>query len=162
MEKIKFDEISEWIKNKKNSNQNNKIILITGGAGFIGVNLTIELLKNNNNYIVCIDNLLVSDDKYINDLILLDDRYKFIKWNVCEIFQLDCVDEIYHLASIASPDKYKKYSIETIMVNFIGTKNMLDLAIKNNSKLLFTSTSEIYGDPLVHPQPEEYWVMLIL
>jgi UDP-glucuronate decarboxylase len=61
------------------------------------------------------------------------------------------------LASIASPDKYKKYPIETIMVNFQGTKNILDLAKVHNAKILFTSTSEVYGEPLVHPQPEEYY-----
>ena len=67
------------------------------------------------------------------------------------------IDEIYHLACIASPDKYKKYSIETLVTSFTGTKNILDLAKKHNAKILFTSTSEVYGDPLVHPQPEEYF-----
>jgi len=67
------------------------------------------------------------------------------------------VDEIYHLACIASPPKYKEYSIETLMTSFVGTKNVLDLANRYGAKVLFTSTSEVYGDPLVHPQPEEYF-----
>jgi UDP-glucuronate decarboxylase len=67
------------------------------------------------------------------------------------------IDEIYHLASIASPPKYKKYPIETLNVNVLGTKNMLDLAVKNGAKFLLTSTSEVYGDPLEHPQKESYF-----
>lgn len=151
-----FVQLCEWIEIKKKLNY--KIILITGCAGFIGVNLTIKLLEDINNCIICADNLIVSTDNYIKQIISTSqDRCKFILWNVCEYNELLNINEIYHLASIASPDKYKKYSIETIMVNFIGTKNMLDLAVKNKCKILFTSTSEIYGDPLIHPQSEEYW-----
>lgn len=150
------DEITNELEKWLDSYKNKKKIIITGGAGFIGINLSIELLKDTNNVIIVIDNLLTSDDKYVKELSKYQ-RYKFIKWDICDKILILNIDEIYHLASVASPDKYKKYSIETMMVNFIGTKNMLELAKLNNAKLLFTSTSEVYGDPLVHPQYEEYW-----
>jgi len=89
------------------------------------------------------------------------ERFQFIKCDVVNdlniLSNLPKIDEIYHLASIASPPKYRKYSIETLDVNVIGTKNILDLAVKNGAKFLLTSTSEIYGDPLEHPQKESYY-----
>ena len=132
-------------------------ILITGGAGFIGRHLIKELLKDNNNYIICIDNLITGS---LNNIKEFENNKNFIFIHHNVIQQIDItqkIDQIYHLASIASPDKYKIHSIETIEVNTIGTKNMLELAKKNNAKILFTSTSEVYGDPLVHPQTEEYY-----
>jgi UDP-glucuronate decarboxylase len=133
-----------------------KTILITGCAGFIGHNLTLHLLKDPTVKIIGVDNLIVSEYPPIND-----ERFHFIKWNIVEdwnLFQdLPKIDEIYHLASIASPAKYKLYPLETLDVNVLGTRNMLKLAQKHGARFLLTSTSEIYGDPLVHPQPESYY-----
>lgn len=135
-----------------------KTIIVTGGAGFIGRHLCKELLEDENNYVICIDNLITGHLENIEEF-KNNERFKFIKFDVINQLEhnFEKVDEIYHLASLASPDKYKQYSIETIMVNVMGTKNMLDLAKQYNSKILFTSTSEVYGDPLVHPQPESYY-----
>lgn len=138
-------------------------IVITGGAGFLGRHLCAKLLEDENNYIICIDNLVTGKLKNINDF-LNNPRFKFINHDITlnlsfDKFNIDrsMIKEIYNLASIASPDKYKEKSIETIMVNFIGTKNMLELAKECNAKILLTSTSEVYGDPLVHPQGEDYY-----
>jgi UDP-glucuronate decarboxylase len=138
-----------------------KHILITGGAGFIGSNLCKFLLKDPENIVYCIDNLITGNKENLADIIDNKNFY-FAKFDISSsnaISQLDYtkIDEIYHLACIASPPKYKKYSIETLTTSFQGTKNMLELAKKCQAKLLFTSTSEVYGDPLVHPQPEEYF-----
>ena len=133
-----------------------KVILITGGAGFLGRNLCKKLLENPNNKIVCMDNLITGKESNIDEF-KNNDNFIFINYDIIGHIQLPHVDEVYHLASLASPEKYKKYPIETIMVNFQGTKNVLDLCKKYKAKMLFTSTSEVYGDPLVHPQPEEYY-----
>lgn len=131
-----------------------KIILITGCAGFIGTNLINRLLKEQDCKIIGIDNLLTSSEPR-------DERFTFLKWDVVDdanlLDSLPKIDEIYHLASIASPPKYRKYPIETLNVNVIGTKNILDLAVKHGAKFLLTSTSEVYGDPLEHPQKETYY-----
>ena len=109
----------------------NKInILISGGAGFIGRHLIKELLKNSNNNIICIDNLITGSLNNIKEF-ENNKNFKFINHNIIDKINInEKIDYIYHLASIASPDKYKKYSIETIEVNTIGTKNMLELAKK--------------------------------
>lgn len=134
-----------------------KTILITGCAGFIGTNLIIRLLENPNNQIIGIDNLLTSSEPHN----ISDERFRFLKWDVVKDISLlnilPKIDEIYHLASIASPPKYRKYPIETLNVNVVGTRNILDLAVKHDAKFLLTSTSEIYGDPLEHPQKESYF-----
>jgi UDP-glucuronate decarboxylase len=137
-----------------------KTILITGCAGFIGTNLIKRLLAETNCKIIGLDNLLTSHKPFIfsNEEY---ERYQFIECDVVNDFRilagLPKIDEIYHLASIASPPKYCKYPIETLNVNIIGTKNMLDLAVKHSAKFLLTSTSEVYGDPLEHPQKESYY-----
>jgi len=131
-------------------------ILITGSAGFIGTNLVLRLLETPDIYIIGVDNLLVSVKPTIRN-----ERYLFLKCDIvtqCHLLEnIDPVDEIYHLASLASPPKYKKWSIETLNVNVIGTRNMLELAVKWNARFLLTSTSEVYGDPLQHPQHESYY-----
>ena len=134
-----------------------KQILITGGCGFIGTNLIHKLIDDN--CIICIDNLITGSlqniEKYMNH-----PHFTFIKHDICLPIILDIegkIDEIYNLASIASPEKYKKYPLETLLTSLQGTQNVLDISLKYRSKLLFSSTSEIYGDPLVHPQPEEYY-----
>jgi UDP-glucuronate decarboxylase len=89
-------------------------------------------------------------------------RFRFIEYDITKpinptLFGEEDIDEIYHLASIASPEKYKKYSMETLLTSINGTQRVLDYCVLYNCKMLFTSTSEVYGDPLVHPQPESYY-----
>jgi UDP-glucuronate decarboxylase len=126
-----------------------KIILIAGGAGFIGRHLCKELLKDNNK-IICIDNLVTCNLDNIIEFIK-NDNFTFINHDIRNDIilgdNIEHIDEIYNFACIASPDKYKIYSIETLQTCFIGTENLLKLAVKYNSKFLFASTSEIYGDP---------------
>lgn len=138
-----------------------KNILITGSAGFIGTNLVLRLLNTTTDCkIIGLDNLLTSQLP-CQQTTLESERYKFIQCDIVTdlhiLSTLPKIDEIYHLASIASPPKYCKYPIETLDVNIIGTKNILDLAVKHGAKFILTSTSEVYGDPLEHPQKESYY-----
>ena len=138
-----------------------KTIVVTGGAGFIGSNLCIYLHNIcDENYIICVDNLITGNIDNFKELIT-SSRFKFIEWDitnpVCPALFGEHVDEIYHLASIASPEKYKKYSMKTLLTSINGTQRVLDYCVLYNCKMLFTSTSEVYGDPLVHPQPESYY-----
>ncbi len=149
----------DWLNDKGRTNMDmtyKKIILITGGSGFLGRHLCSKLLENPNNKIICLDNFITGKESNIEEF-KSNSNFKLLKFDITKKIFLPHVDEIYHLASLASPDKYKTYPIETIMVNFIGTKNVLDLAKIHKAKILLTSTSEVYGDPLVHPQPEEYY-----
>jgi len=130
-----------------------KTIIITGGAGFVGSHLCNYLIITNK--VICIDNLITGNMDNISHL-LKNPNFTFINHDVTQKFDI-MADEIYHLAGIASPEKYKKYPLETMNVTIQGTLNVLELCVKYKSKLLFTSTSEIYGDPLIHPQTEEYW-----
>jgi len=136
-----------------------KFILITGSAGFIGTNLCIRLLEDPNNFVYGVDNYLTSLPNDFN--CIKHPRYQFIKCDIISeinlLSNIEHIDEIYNLASIASPPKYKMYPIETLDVNIIGTRNVLDLAVKHRSKFILTSTSEVYGDPLEHPQKETYY-----
>ena len=135
-------------------------ILITGGSGFIGSNLCRKLLENGDNRIICIDNFYSSSIDNILDL-LPNSNFTFIEKDINDKSILDIsinnIDEIYHLACPASPKLYQKEPIYTLDTNYIGTKNVLELARIHNSKILLASTSEIYGDPLVDEQCEEYW-----
>lgn len=133
-----------------------KIILVTGGAGFLGRNLCKKLLENSNNYVICVDNLVTGSHKNIEEF-EKNTNFTFLRADVTQSIQFPILHEIYHMACIASPDKYKVQSIETLNTCFVGTQNMIQLAKQHNAKLLFTSTSEIYGDPDVHPQPENYF-----
>ena len=133
-----------------------KYILVTGGAGFLGRNLCKKLLENKRNKIICMDNLITGDENNIYEF-KNNPNFTFVQYDVTNTINFPKINEIYHLACIASPDKYKLYSIETLKTCFIGTLNILELAKQHNAKVLFTSTSEIYGDPNVHPQPEEYY-----
>ena len=144
-----------------------KTVLITGAAGFIGTNLCRRILATEpGTRIIAIDNLITSKRTNLETISKDTDRLVFLECDVVDSRALDaalnCVcfttlDEIYHLASIASPPKYKQFPIETIDVNVQGTRNMLELASKHGAKMLLTSTSEVYGDPKEHPQKESYY-----
>jgi len=133
-----------------------KTALITGGAGFIGSHLCLELLEKD--YAVyCIDNLLTGSEKNIEPL-KANSNFTFIRWDVIKDLPVfPRVDFVFHLASPASVPDYQKYAEETALVNSIGTRNLLTFAKAYRAKFLFTSTSEIYGDPTEHPQKETYW-----
>jgi UDP-glucuronate decarboxylase len=129
-------------------------ILITGGTGFIGNHLCRKLL-NDGHQIICIDNNFTGSLNNINDM-LNNSNFKFIEHDIINPIYLD-VEQIYHLACPASPKAYQYDSIKTIKTNILGTINVLGLSKKNNCRMLLTSTSEVYGDPLISPQFEEYW-----
>tara|TARA_B100002052_G_scaffold149707_1_gene136702 strand:+ start:235 stop:1164 length:930 start_codon:yes stop_codon:yes gene_type:complete len=131
-----------------------KKILVTGGAGFIGSHLCKYLIKKNN-YVICVDDLSTGNKNNISALFNYP-NFQFINHNILEILNIE-VDEIYHFACPASPIQYQINPINTFKTCIIGTMNIIDLALKNNAKILHASTSEIYGDPLQNPQNEEYW-----
>jgi UDP-glucuronate decarboxylase len=129
-------------------------ILITGGAGFIGSHLVDYLLRRDHE-ILCLDNYFTGSKA--NLLHLRDHpRLELIRHDVVNPIMLE-VDQIYHLACPASPVHYQYNPVKTIKTNVMGTLNMLGLAKRVKARILLASTSEIYGDPQVHPQPEEYW-----
>jgi UDP-glucuronate decarboxylase len=131
-----------------------KTILITGGCGFIGSHLCKKLIQYNK--IICVDNLYTGFIKNIEEL-FLNENFKYINHNIIHPLSIDCkIDEIYHLACPASPPKYQIDPIYTLQTIFIGTLNILELAKKHNSKILYASTSEIYGEPKISPQNENY------
>jgi nucleoside-diphosphate-sugar epimerase len=129
-------------------------ITVTGGAGFIGSNLCARLLKDGHS-VLCVDNLLTGS---IDNIASLRNHplFTFLQHDVTQPFECDA-DAIFHLASPASPVGYMDHPIETILVNSQGTYQMLEQARKQKALFLVSSTSEIYGDPLVHPQTEDYW-----
>lgn len=133
--------------------------LVAGGAGFIGSYLVKSLLKEYS--VVCADNLITGSKENIKGL-SDNPNFKFIEQDVTKPLNLsEKIDYVFHLASPASPNHHSKISyhslaMETMTVNTIGTLELLKLAEKNNAKFLFASTSEVYGDPLEHPQKEEY------
>ena len=131
-----------------------KKALITGGAGFIGSHLARRLLSENYEVTV-LDNLFTGTKSNIYDL-LDNRRFTFILHDVTQPFWGQ-FDEIYNLACPASPIHYQRNPVETIKTSFVGMMNVLELALKTKAKVLHTSTSEIYGDPLEHPQRESYW-----
>jgi UDP-glucuronate decarboxylase len=132
-------------------------ILVTGGAGFLGSNLVIKLISAGHDVVV-VDNLLTGNLSNLEALIG-SPRLTLHKSNIIDFVEnLDeNIEQIYHLASPASPPKYMQFPYETMLANTIGTDKLCQYALKNNSRILFSSTSEIYGDPLIHPQPESYW-----
>ena len=136
-------------------------ILITGGAGFIGSHLTKKLLKNNYQVIV-VDNLITGCEKNIEEF-KHNKNFTFIKADVIKpLTDLPKIDYLFHLASPASPNhqskiSYHQLALETMLVNTTGTLELLKLAKKHQAKFLFASTSEVYGNPLVHPQNEGYF-----
>ena len=131
-----------------------KRILITGGAGFIGSHLCKQLLKEEHE-VLCLDNYFTGSKEHIVDL-LANPYFELIRHDITEPFYAE-VDEIYNLACPASPVHYQYNPIKTIKTSVMGAINMLGLAKRVKAKILQASTSEVYGDPAVHPQPETYW-----
>ena len=131
-----------------------KRILITGGAGFVGSHLC-ERLLNEGHEVICLDNYFTGSKKNIEHL--MDHHYfELVRHDVTEPFMIE-VDEIYNMACPASPVHYQYNPIKTIKTSVMGAINMLGLAKRVKAKILQASTSEVYGDPAVHPQPETYW-----
>ena len=132
-----------------------KTILIAGGAGFIGTNLCKRLLDEGNK-IICLDNFHTGKINNIQEI--SSKNFKLIKHDIIEPILIDeKIDEIYNLACPASPPHYQAAPLQTIKTNIYGIFNLLELAKENDAKFLQTSTSEVYGEPLEHPQKETYW-----
>ncbi len=136
------------------------VILVAGGAGFIGSNLSAVLLASGHR-IICIDNFTTSSKQNLTPL-LSHRNFTLIKGDICAAsliknFRDQQLDQIYHLASPASVGYITQYPTQAALANSVGTKNLLDLARLKRVKILFASSSEVYGDPKQHPQKEEYW-----
>ena len=132
-------------------------IVLTGGSGFIGSHLSKELLKNGENKLIVVDNLLTGNLDNIQDL-LDHENATFIKHDVQDHIEIDeKVDYVFHLASAASPVAYTENPVNTLKAGSLGTINTLGLARKHGAEYFLASTSEVYGDPLITPQNEEYW-----
>jgi dTDP-glucose 4,6-dehydratase len=133
-----------------------KIILITGAAGFLGSHLSDRFINEGYN-VIGMDNLITGDLKNIDHL-LSNPNFKFINHDITKYIEIEGIlDYILHFASPASPIDYLKIPIQTLKVGALGTHNCLGLAKAKRARILVASTSEVYGDPLVHPQTEEYW-----
>jgi nucleoside-diphosphate-sugar epimerase len=144
--------------------ENTKTILVTGCAGFIGFHICSRYLKKGY-FVVGIDNLLTGSIQNLNELSAYS-NFKFIKmsvvedWkNIIKLFkqELNNISLVFHFASPAAPDDYRKYSLETIGANSYGLQNAITFAEEYNCRVIFASTSEIYGDPQISPQKENYW-----
>jgi UDP-glucuronate decarboxylase len=128
-------------------------VLVTGGAGFLGSHLCDRLLQEGND-VICVDNLFTGSKDNIRHL-LSDPNFEFIRHDVTEPLQVE-VDQIYSLACPASPVHYQYDPVKTAKTSVLGAMNMLELARRVKARILQASTSEVYGDPAVHPQPESY------
>jgi dTDP-glucose 4,6-dehydratase len=133
-----------------------KIAVVTGGAGFIGSHLCERLIERGFK-VICLDNFITGSKDNIKHLLNTRD-FTLIEHNVTKYINIKGrVDYVLHFASPASPIDYLKFPIQTLKVGSLGTHNALGLAKEKKSKFILASTSEVYGDPLVHPQPETYW-----
>ncbi|MGH8548963.1 MAG: UDP-glucuronic acid decarboxylase family protein [Methylococcales bacterium] len=131
-------------------------ILVTGGAGFVGSHLCDALIAAGH-HVVCMDNFITGRPENISHL-MGHERFTFVKYNVCDFLHVDgALDAVMHFASPASPQDYLEYPIATLKVGALGTHKALGLAKAKGARFLLASTSEVYGDPLVNPQPESYW-----
>jgi len=129
--------------------------IVTGGAGFLGSHLC-DLLLEKGHEVICIDNLVTGDSRNTDHI--KSDKFTYLKHDVTKpLYFGDKIDYIFHLASPASPIDYLDLPIQTLKVGALGTYNMLGLAKEQGARFLLASTSEVYGDPLVNPQPESYW-----
>ena len=131
-----------------------KRVLVAGGAGFLGSHLCKRLI-NDGNKVICVDNFYTGSKENITELLLID-NFELINHDICTPLFLE-VDEIYNLACPASPIHYQRDPIQTTKTSVLGAINMLGLAKQNNARIFQASTSEVYGDPLEHPQTEDYW-----
>jgi UDP-glucuronate decarboxylase len=129
-------------------------ILVTGGAGFLGSHLCDRLLKEGHE-VICLDNLFTGSKDNIRNL-LKHDHFELIRHDIITPIEIEC-DRIYNLACPASPVHYQFNPVRTIHANVLGVTNMLELAKRTRARILQASTSEVYGDPIVHPQTEAYW-----
>ena len=131
-----------------------KRILVTGGAGFIGSHLCRKLLENKDE-VICVDNLFTGRKQNIQKLMDYE-NFEFLRHDITKELYIE-VDQIYNLACPASPVHYQYNPIKTIKTSVMGAMNMLGLAKRVHARILQASTSEVYGNPQVHPQPEAYW-----
>lgn len=133
-----------------------KKILVTGGAGFIGAHLCEGLLKDGFG-VTCVDNFITGKEENIKGF-FQNKNFKFLKHDAARPFNIKGkLDYVLHFASPASPQDYLKFPIQTLKAGSFGTYNALELALAKKAKFMLASTSEVYGDPLVHPQKELYW-----
>ena len=130
-------------------------VLVTGAAGFLGSHLTDRLLGEGHT-VLGVDNLATGDRENIAHL-ANEPRFRFEQRDICEAFDPGPVDYVFNMASPASPPEYLRLAIETLRVGSVGVENSLQIAAKYHAGYLHASTSECYGDPLVHPQTEDYW-----
>ena len=130
-------------------------ILVAGGSGFIGSNLCEFLLNDTNNYVICLDNFSTGSKVNIDHL-SSNSNFKFIEHDICQKINIE-VNQIYNLACPASPIQYQRLPIETMNACIDGSRNLLEIAKENKATILQSSTSEVYGDPLEHPQNESYF-----
>ncbi len=131
-------------------------VLVAGGAGFIGSHLC-ERLVREDKHVVCMDNFVTGNPRNIENLLDCP-NFTFVEHDVAKpLPSLPDVDTVYHLASPASPIAYQRHPIQTLVAGSDGTHQLLKLASRNEARFLFASTSEVYGDPLEHPQHEDYW-----
>ncbi len=149
--------MSEFPISLTNNLFENKIVLVTGGCGFLG-SWVCKSVLNSGGSIICIDNLATSSDKNLNTLKDFK-NFKFLQKDVKEldIDTLPGSDYVFHFASRAAPDNYKLHPIDTLETNSFGTKKMLEYSLKNSSTFVFSSTSEIYGNPTLIPTSETYY-----
>jgi UDP-glucuronate decarboxylase len=131
-----------------------KRILVTGGAGFVGSHLCTRLI-NEGNEVICLDNFFTGRKENVSNLIE-NPKFELVRHDIINPYHAE-VDEIYNLACPASPPHYQYDSVKTAKTSVLGAINMLDLAFKIKAKILQASTSEVYGNPNIHPQPESYW-----
>jgi UDP-glucuronate decarboxylase len=137
-------------------NASAKKVLVTGGAGFLGSHLCERLLDQGHD-VLCVDNLVTGSERNIQHL-LGNRRFALMRHDVTVPLDMTlAVDEIYNLACPASPVHYQRYPVQTTKTSVLGAINLLELARRTGAAILQTSTSEVYGDPQVHPQPESYW-----
>jgi dTDP-glucose 4,6-dehydratase len=130
--------------------------LITGGAGFLGSHLC-DFFIAQGHEVICMDNLMKKENIENIAPLIGHERFKFVKYDVTEYLHIDgTLDNILHFASLASPKDYLDYPIQTLKVGSLGTHKALGLAKEKKARFLLASTSEVYGDPMVHPQPESY------
>jgi len=133
-----------------------EVVVVTGGAGFIGSHLCDRLIKGKFK-VICLDNLITGSLDNVKYL-FGNNNFRFIEHNVTKYIDIgENVDYVLHFASLASPEDYLKFPIQTLKVGSLGTHNALGLALRKKARFILASTSEVYGDPLLHPQSESYW-----